>query len=67
VGDKRRARALRSKLLGWWYITIGAGFLLLAVNRILVGGEGWLIALRLVIAGGFFTLGCLELRAKLGR
>ncbi|HZT36981.1 MAG TPA: hypothetical protein VFA28_03720 [Bryobacteraceae bacterium] len=55
------------RLFGWWYVAIGAGFLLLAVNRILVGGEGWLIALRLVISGGFFVLGYLELRAKLRR
>jgi hypothetical protein len=67
VGDRRPARTLRSKLFGWWYVTIGAGFLLLAINRILLGGSGWLIALRLVISAGFLLLGYLELRSKLRR
>lgn len=47
----------------WWYVSIGAGFVLLAVHRWLIGESGWLIALRLVIAAGFFVLGWMELRA----
>ena len=63
--DKKSAQSIRSKLFGWWYVTIGAGFLLLSINRILVGGSAWLIALRLLISAGFFLLGYLELHAKL--
>ena len=65
VPDKKPARSIRSKLFGWWYVAIGAGFLLLSINRILVGGSSWLIALRLLISAGFFLLGYLELRSKL--
>jgi hypothetical protein len=55
---------VRSKLFGWWYLSIGAGFLLLAVNRLIVGERPWLVVLRLLIAGGFFMLGYLELKGK---
>lgn len=65
--DKKPVRSIRSKIFGWWYVTIGAGFLLLAANRILLGGSGWLIALRLLISAGFFLLGYLELHSKLKR
>jgi hypothetical protein len=47
---------------GWWYVSIGCGFVLLAVNRWLIGEGGFLIGLRVVIAAGFFLLGWLELR-----
>jgi hypothetical protein len=67
VGDKKPARSVRSTLFGWWYVTIGAGFLLLAINRILFGGSAWLIALRLLISAGFFLLGYVELHSKLKR
>jgi hypothetical protein len=57
----------RSQLFGWWYITIGIGFLLLGVDRLILGGVPWLIAIRFVIAAGFVLLGYLELRSKLRR
>jgi len=57
----------RSSLFGWWYLTIGAGFTLLAVQRILAGGVPWLIWLRLVIAAGFFWLSWAELAGKFRR
>ena len=55
-------RPLRSTVFGWWYASIGAGFLLLAVNRLIVGEAAWRIALRIVIAAGFFILARLELK-----
>ncbi len=61
------SRKMRSQLFGWWYLTIGAGFVLLAAQRLLIGGAGWLIALRLVIAAGFFVLGYFELSGKFSR
>ena len=50
------------RLFGWWYVSIGAGFLLLALQRALFGGVMWLIVLRVAIAAGFFWLGWFELR-----
>ena len=58
---------LRSKLFAWWYASIGAGFLLLAIQRLVVGGVGWLIALRFVIAAGFFALAWMQHRGMLDR
>lgn len=65
--ERPRTRPLRSILFGWWYVAIGAGFILLAINRVLVGGVPWLIGLRIVIAIGFFLLGYLELKGKFRR
>jgi hypothetical protein len=46
----------------WWYATIAAAFLLLAINRAIVGEKPWLIGVRLVIAAGFGVLAWLEHR-----
>ena len=54
----------RSTVLGWWYITIGVGFLLLAVNRIIIGDALRQIAMRFVISSGFVALGYFELKSK---
>ncbi|MBZ5594911.1 MAG: hypothetical protein LAP39_21925 [Acidobacteriia bacterium] len=54
---------LRSRWFAWWYFTIALGFVLLAINRALVGEKVWLIALRFVIAAGFAALGYVELRS----
>jgi hypothetical protein len=55
-------RTTRSRLFGWWYISIGLGFLLLGVSRLIQGERMWLIILRWIIAAGFFALGYIELR-----
>ncbi len=57
--DKR----LRTKLFAWWYFAIAAGFVLLAINRLLVGERMWLIMLRFAIALGFLLLGYATLRS----
>ena len=54
----------RIKLFAWWYFTIAAGFVLLGVNRWLMGERMWLIILRFAIAVGFLLLGALTLRSK---
>jgi fatty acid desaturase len=54
----------RPRLFGWWYLSIGAGFVLLGINRLLAGERAWPAALRLLIAAGFFALGYFELRHK---
>jgi hypothetical protein len=48
--------------MAWWYASIGVGFVLLGVARLIGGEAGWLIALRFVIAAGFFALSALEFR-----
>jgi hypothetical protein len=57
-GEKR----WRARLFGWWYVFIGAGFVLLGASRLVQGGPAWAVALRWAIAAGFFLLGYLELR-----
>jgi hypothetical protein len=51
----------RSRVLGWWYLSIGAGFILLGGNRLLMHDRTWLVALRWLIALGFILLGRFEL------
>lgn len=55
------AKRGRSRLFGWWYVSIGAGFVLLGVSRLLAGERIWLVVLRWLIAAGFFALGYFEL------
>jgi hypothetical protein len=57
----------RSRLFAYWYAAIGAGFFLLGLNRILVGGVPWLIVLRFVISAGFFLLAWMQYRGMLDR
>lgn len=54
----------RSRLFGWWYLSIGAGFTLLGVSRLLAGERWAFVALRWMIAAGFFALGYLELARR---
>jgi hypothetical protein len=49
-------------LLGWWYVCIGGGFLLLGIRSLLYGERLWLILLRWAIAAGFVFLGVNRLR-----
>ncbi len=53
----------RARLLGWWYVCIGAGFALLALRNYMYGARAWSIALRVIIAFGFVLLGAVTLRA----
>jgi len=65
---KRLLRHERSsRFYAWWYFTIAAGFVLLAVAKMVTGEKPWLIGIRLVIAAGFAALGYLELRSHLKR
>ncbi|MCL4401879.1 MAG: hypothetical protein M1436_04315 [Acidobacteria bacterium] len=57
----------RARLLGWWYLSIGAGFFLLGLYYLLLGQALWTILLRWVISAGFFMLGFAELRFGLKR
>lgn len=59
---ERNAR--RNRWFGWWYLSIGAGFVLLGVSRLIQGDRFVFVLLRWLIAAGFFALGCFELRAR---
>jgi hypothetical protein len=53
-----------SRILGWWYVCIGAGFIALAVRALIAGAQMWAAGLRFAIALGFLTLGFMSLRGK---
>ncbi len=44
------------RLLGWWYVCIAVGFLLLGLHRLLIGEPQWLVILRWIVALGFLIL-----------
>ena len=52
----------RARMLGWWYMCIGGGFILLAIRSALRGDALWSVALRFVIALGFGALAMGTLR-----
>jgi len=55
-------RGFQSKYWGWWYVSIGVGFLLLAIVNTMRGGRLAAIAIRIVIAIGFGLLGLMQFR-----
>ncbi|HLG98100.1 MAG TPA: hypothetical protein VKX49_17420 [Bryobacteraceae bacterium] len=57
-------KSLRTRLFAWWYFAIAAGFVLLAINRWILGERMTLIVLRLVIAAGFLILGILTWKSR---
>jgi hypothetical protein len=57
-------KGFRTRLFAWWYFAIAAGFLLLGINRWLLGERMWLVVLRFGIAAGFLVLGYLTWRSK---
>jgi hypothetical protein len=55
-------RLFQSKHWGWWYLSIGAGFLLLALVHLLQGAPWTAVILRAAVAAGFAILGWMQLR-----
>jgi hypothetical protein len=55
-------RGFQSRHWGWWYLSIGIGFLLLAIVHLLQGAGLAAIVLRLVVAVGFVLLGWMQFR-----
>jgi hypothetical protein len=49
-------------MLGWWYVCIGGAFTLLGLRSVVRGDPTWLVAIRFVIAIGFFVLSVGTLR-----
>jgi hypothetical protein len=55
-------RGFQSRHWGWWYLSIGLGFLLLAIVQSMRGFGPGRVAIRLVIALGFALLGAMQFR-----
>jgi len=55
-------RGFQSRHWGWWYVSIGLGFLLLAIVHLLRGAGVAAVTLRLGVAAGFALLGWMQLR-----
>lgn len=58
----QRPKPNRSQLYAWWYLCIGAGFLLLGFRYLLLGDRWPLVILRWAISAGFFALSYFEFR-----
>jgi len=59
--DNRLVRGFQSRHWGWWYLSIGLGFLLLAIVYWLQGAGMADIGLRIAVAAGFALLGWMQL------
>ena len=53
---------LRSRMFAWWYFMIAAGFVLLALNRWVLGQRPGLIMAQLAAAAAFAILGAISWR-----
>ncbi|HTA43855.1 MAG TPA: hypothetical protein VK789_15475 [Bryobacteraceae bacterium] len=60
--DNGLVRGLHSRGFGWWYLSIGIGFVLLAIVHMLQGARFADVALRFAVAAGFGLLGWMQLR-----
>jgi hypothetical protein len=55
-------RGFQSKHWGWWYLSIGVGFLLLAIVHQLQGAGFRAVALHVAVAFGFVLLSWMQFR-----
>jgi len=55
-------RGFQSRHWGWWYPSIGLGFLLLAIVHVLQGAGLVAIVLRIAVAAGFVLFGWMQFR-----
>jgi hypothetical protein len=60
--DNGLVRGFQSKHWGWWYLSIGLGFLLLAIVHLLQGAGTLAVALRILVAVGFVLLASMQFR-----
>jgi hypothetical protein len=51
---------LRTRMFAWWYFSIAGGFLLLAINRWLLGQRAGLVLAQFVAAAAFVLFGMLS-------
>jgi hypothetical protein len=50
--------------LAWWYLAIAVGFILLAIEHLIIRDKAWLIGIRLILAAGFGLLSGMEFTKK---
>ena len=55
---------LRSRMFAWWYFSIAAGFVLLALNRWLLGQRAGLVLAQLAAALAFALFGAISWGGK---
>jgi hypothetical protein len=55
-------RGFQSRHWGWWYLSIGVGYLLLAIVNSLKGARLAGVILRIVVALGFAMLAGIQFR-----
>ena len=60
--DNEQVRGFQSKHWGWWYLSIGLGFLLLAIVHQLQGARIGSVALHVAVALGFVLLAWMQFR-----
>lgn len=53
-----------SRWLAWWYGAIALGFVLLAIDHLVMGDNPWLVVVRFAIAGGFAFLAWFEVHSR---
>jgi len=46
--------------LAWWYLAIAVGFVLLAIDHMIIWDKAWLIGIQLILAAGFGLLARME-------
>jgi hypothetical protein len=51
---------LRTRMFAWWYFSIAGGFLLLGINRLLLGQRAGLVLAQLAAAAAFLLFGLLS-------
>jgi len=51
---------LRTRMFAWWYFSIAGGFLLLAINRWLLGQRAGLVVAQFVTAAAFLLFGLMS-------
>ncbi len=64
-GPRRRPRLavknpLRTRMFAWWYFMIAGGFLLLGINRWLLGQRAGLVIAQLVASAAFLLFGLMS-------
>ena len=53
-------RCNQIRWLAWWYLAIAVGFVLLAIDHMIIRDKAWLIGIRLILAAGFGLLARME-------
>jgi len=51
-------------MFAWWYFTLAGGFLLLAINRWLLGQRAGLVMAQLAAAGAFVLFGFMSWKGE---